>query len=154
MPVNAPTESIPTLAYKQLYDSKSPSLTAGDALRAYIGAFTARDADFMALLFKGGSLAEIPLLKPNRLFGTNEIQRGHHHAFKVIEAAVFSESQPLAEAMDAAIWVGTLVIRRVDHTTDEHELGIVAEVKNAALSRLSLHFNARNIRRWCDCTIL
>ena len=135
-------------------DSSPRPLSAGEALSAYIGAFSRRDADFLSRIFSPGSLAEVPALRPNRLVGLREICAGHRSAFSNIAVATFTPTQSLAETDGAAIWVGSVEIRRVDEKCESHELGIVAEIGGGKLSRLSLHFDARNIRRWSDPAIL
>ena len=102
MPSKADAET--AKSYRDLLeDSSAPparTLGAGDALRAYIGAFSARDADFMKRLFDSESLTEIPLLAPNRLFGIHEIERGHRAAFDTIAEAVFTPTERAFSLID------------------------------------------------------
>ncbi len=157
MPANTVDERSASTVYGVLRDeagAKTPLLTPGEALLAYIGAFSARDPDFISRLFDTNSLAEIPLLKPNRLFGIQEIESGHRAAFDNMTVAEFASSQPLVENASTAIWVGELTVQRVDGISNRHQLAIVAETHDTRLRRLSLYFDARNIRRWADHTIV
>ena len=96
----------------------------------------------------------MPLLKPNRLFGISEIFTGHQNVFRSIEDAEFTFPEPIAENDSAAIAIGVLTIKRKNGVQDNHEVGVVAEMRDLALHRISLYLNSRNIRRLSDETIV
>ena len=60
------------------------------AILTYIGAFESRDTQCITTLVGDNALVEVPLLKPNRLFGSSEVERGHTAAFNSIKDFVFS----------------------------------------------------------------
>lgn len=128
--------------------------TAGRALQSYLDAFAARDAAAAASLFEPAALAEIPMLKPNRLVGASEIRRGHEAAFRTIAEVGVETETDIAEQDGCAIWAGALTIRRADGARHRHQSAIVVEAGAGRLRRLSLYLNARNIRRWADHAIL
>ena len=134
--------------------SSAQPLNAGDTLLAYVEAFSARNCDAIGELFGAQSLAELPLLKPNRLVGHAEICAGHAAAFENIADARFTQSQPIANTGSAAIWVGQLRELRTSGAEHEHDVAIVCETAERELRRITVHLNGRNIRRWADQTIL
>jgi len=137
-------------AYKQSKVYNSP----GAALLTYIGAFESLDEKCIATLTGDGVLIEVPLLKPNRFFGYSEIERGHKAAFNSIENTSFCIDDEVAENDDAAIFLGRVKVTRINGNVDLHDVGIVAQLTDDKLSRISLYFNSRNIRRWSDESIL
>ena len=124
-----------------------------EALLAYVGAFEERDAEFIGNATGPASLVEIPMLKPNRLFGRNEVLNGHIQSFASIKSASFDLSQP-AERGQVAIAEGILKIERANGKTERHPLSIVVETEHGMLHRLSLYFDARFLRLWSDKTVL
>lgn len=124
-----------------------------EALLAYVDAFSARNADLVSDLVGEESLVELPLLKPNRLFGKHEIRAGHAAAFQAIAAAKFELSDP-AEKGPFAIAEGKLTARRANGVIDEHPLGLVVEARDGWLRRITLYIDARRYRLWSDKTIL
>ena len=76
----------------------------------YLAAFEAMDADTIATLLGDNALLEVPLLKPNRLFGESEIRRGHEAAFGRMTSAKFEETHPVEEKEGNAICFGDLVL--------------------------------------------
>ncbi len=119
----------------------------------YIGAFEAMDADIISEL-SSHALVEIPLLKPNRLFGKSEILRGHTAIFASLEKASFLITGELAETQHAAICFSDTQISRNSGEAEHYVMALVAETKNEQLHRISLYFNSRNVRRWSDETIV
>ncbi len=124
------------------------------ALLTYIGAFESGDAKCIATLTEDGVLVEVPLLKPNRLFGSSEIERGHKATFNSIKDATFFIDGEVADNDEAAICLGNITITRLSGEVDQHDIGVVAQLTNNKLSRISLYLNSRNIRRWSDESIL
>lgn len=128
-------------------------LSPVSALQSYVDAFSARDAEAVINLFGDGSLAEIPLLKPNRLFGKSEIRNGHAAVFETVARADFELSEPVKQD-SFAIAEGKLTVQRVGGERNEHPVAVVAELGDARLHRLTLYFNARHFRLWSDKTVL
>lgn len=124
-----------------------------EALLAYAGAFAAQDLDFIDDSVTKSSLVEIPMLVPNRLHGHAEIKAGHAQSFNSITSASFELSEPL-EANGVAIAEGILKVERQNAKSETHSLGIVTEVEDGKIRRLSLYFDARHLRPWSDKTIL
>ena len=124
------------------------------AILTYIGAFESQDAKCIASLTGDNALVEVPLLKPNRLFGSSEIERGHTATFDSIKDANFSIDNEVAENSEAAICLAKVRIIRKSGEVDQHDMGVVAQLTNNKLSRISLYFDSRNIRRWSDESIL
>ena len=73
-------------AYKEL-NSVQLINSPKTVLQAYLGAFEAKDALAIQQLIGDRALIEMPLLKPNRLFGISEIFTGHQNVFRSIEDA-------------------------------------------------------------------
>ncbi|MFT7531781.1 MAG: ketosteroid isomerase-like protein [Gammaproteobacteria bacterium] len=140
-------------AYKK-YKQFSVCDSARATLLTYVGAFESRDANCIASLTGDGVLVELPLIKPNRLFGKSEIERGHLATFESITDAAFSIDGEVAENHEAAICIGKIRISRMGGDIEQHDMGVVAQLTNDKLSRISLYFNSRNIRRWSDKSIL
>lgn len=140
-------------AYQYFRDNGSYQ-TVGQALRVYLQAFQGKDADTIISLMDRNALAEVPLLRPSRLFGESEIRRGHVGAFANMDEVSFRESHPIAENEGSAMCFGALKIRRVDRSVHIHDVGIVAQDGAGGLRRISLYFDSRNIRRWADKTIV
>ena len=140
-------------AYKEL-NSGQLTNSPKTVLQAYLGAFEAKDALAIQQLIGDRALIEMPLLKPSRLFGASEIFTGHQNAFRTIEDADFTFPEPIAENDSAAIAIGVLTIKRKNGVQDNHEVGVVAEMRDLALHRISLYLNSRNIRRLSDETIV
>ena len=128
--------------------------TASQAIMIYLAAFEAMDADTITTLLGDNALLEVPLLKPNRLFGESEIRRGHEAAFGRMKSAKFEETHPVEEKEGNAICFGDLVLEFKNGERQRHQTGIVAEVTRNGLKRISIYFNSRNIRRWADETIV
>ena len=126
---------------------------ASAVLAAYVAAFEARDADAIVALSAPHALIEIPMLKPNRLVGTHEIAKGQAAAFETLERIAFT-LRPAAEKGDHAIAEGALHVRRSCGAEQTHTVGLVAEIHDGVLQRLSLYCDARDIRPWSDKTIL
>jgi hypothetical protein len=150
--VSAGPVAVYASALQQGVDTLHP-LTPAAALLAYAGAFCARDAGFIAGLASPTALVEVPLLKPNRLHGAREIGAGHAAIFETVAAARFDIEAPV-EAGDHAIATGTLAITRADASHERHDIGLVSELRDGRLQRLSLYFNARRVRLWSDRAIL
>ncbi|WP_181183241.1 nuclear transport factor 2 family protein [Mesorhizobium sp. B3-1-7] len=124
----------------------------GDALQAYVRAFARKDIGAIMELFSNGGLVEIPMLKPNRLFGQTELRRGHEAIFEAVSSSRFELSEPAVNDI-VAIASGRLKTERggVQHV---HPVAIVAEVDSERLMRLSLYMDGRNQRLWSDKAIL
>ena len=131
----------------QLFRNTGSCQSIGQALMVYIAAFEARDADTIVSLLGDDALVEIPLLRPARLFGRSEIWRGHDQAFATMDRIELSLSHPIAEKDGSSICCGELLVRRSGGLEHCHETGIVAEMADDGLKRISLYFDSRNIRR-------
>ncbi|MFT5133457.1 MAG: ketosteroid isomerase-like protein [Gammaproteobacteria bacterium] len=140
-------------AYKE-YKQFNVCYSARAALLTYVGAFESRDANCIASLTGDGVLVELPLIKPNRLFGKSEIERGHIATFRSITNATFSIDGEVAENDGAAICIGKIRITRVGSDIEQHDMGVVTQLTKDKLSRISLYFNSRNVRCWSDESIL
>ena len=122
-------------------------------LEQYVRAFEARDAGAVAEMMNRHGLVEIPMLKPNRLVGGMEIERGHVAAFETIVEARFRLGEA-AENGEQAIATGALSVKRVGGEERTTPVGIVAEMADGGLQRVSLYLDARNQRLWSDKAIL
>jgi hypothetical protein len=129
--------------------SRSPAAT----LLSCVDAFNKRDAVAIAALADDRALFEIPMLKPNRLHGRDEISRGIKAAFKELKSVELTVTKP-AETDSVAIAEGRLIVTRNSAPDEDHQVGIVAEVHGNQLVRFSLYLNARSRRFWSDETIL
>lgn len=129
--------------------SRSPAAT----LLSCVDAFNKRDAGAIAALADDRALLEIPMLKPNRLHGKDEISRGIEAAFKELKSVELTVTKP-AETDTVAIAEGRLMVTRNSAPDEVHQVGIVAEVHGDHLVRFSLYLNARSRRLWSDETIL
>jgi ketosteroid isomerase-like protein len=128
---------------------RSPSAT----LLSCVDAFNKRDASAAAAMADDRALFEIPMLKPNRLHGRDEISRGIEAAFKELKSVELTVAKP-AETDSVAITEGRLKVTRNSAPDEDHQVGIVAEVHGDQLVRFSLYLHARNRRLWSDETIL
>ncbi|MBT5435092.1 MAG: nuclear transport factor 2 family protein [Rhodospirillaceae bacterium] len=131
----------------------SMSSTPKATLLACAQAFNNRDADAVVAMSDAMALFEIPMLKPNRLHGHDEIRRGLQAAFAELGTVAFRLDDP-AENGTVAIAEGSLAVTRNSASDKEHYVGIVAETREGALVRFSLYLNARNRRLWSDEAIL
>jgi hypothetical protein len=122
-------------------------------LDAYVSAVEARDPAAVTRLFDARALVEIPMLRPNRLVGAREIEKGHAATFETLQDIAFDLKPALANATHA-IAEGVLKTRRATGEEETLTVGIVAEAGEGGLTRLSLHCDARNLRLWSDRTIL
>ena len=71
---------------------------------------------------------------------------------KTKNCEIKKEKMTQKEKRDSAI--GVLTIKRKNGVQDNHEVGVVAEMRDLALHRISLYLNSRNIRRLSDETIV
>lgn len=127
---------------------------AATTLKNYLQAFCAKDTEKIISLIDADSMIEIPLLKPNRLFGKSEIERGHSATFEAMQSIEFEATSATAKNENAAICFGQLTTIRNDQSIEKHDIGVVIETSLQQVKRISLYFNSRNIRRWSDQTIL
>ena len=134
-------------------NTKSP-LTPSDAITQYIDGFSQSDNDKLAGLFGERTLLELPLVKPTRLVGRDEICRAHAEIFTNVATATFTATHGPCEQAQAAIWVGELAVTRIDKSRQSHRVAMVATTTEGKLDRLTIHLNARNTRRWADASIL
>ncbi len=122
-------------------------------IRAYLAALAAADADAVNALFDDHALVEIPFLKPNRLVGKTEIGAGHRAIFATLDSFEFHLATVDSNATHA-IAEGRLRFSRDGGCGQELAAGLVAELGENGLQRLSLYSDARNIRPWSDEAIL
>jgi len=127
--------------------------TANDLLRDYLQAISIGDVDALVALLDEHAMAEIPFLKPNRLIGKSEIEKGHSAIFATLDSLEFKPLNIEANATHA-ISEGSLEFRRDGGESQQLTAGIVAEASDGNLQRLSIYCDARNIRPWSDKTIL
>ncbi len=143
--------------YSDAYQSFSPGdrhISPKRIMETYIGAFEAKDANTILNLIGDRALVELPLLKPNRLFGSLEVHRGHQAVFLSADSIHFSIDDSIVQNETAAIALGHLGITRHDGSSENHEIGVVVEKKEQLLHRISIYLNSRDIRRWADETIV
>lgn len=120
-----------------------------ELLRAYCRAFEARDARAVAALFGDGALYELPLLG-QRLVGPVEIRVGLERAFALIERCAI-ELADVKSSARVAIAEGRLTAKlQRDAEPMEAPLAIVVECRDACISRLATHLDARPYRLWSD----
>jgi ketosteroid isomerase-like protein len=127
--------------------------TASNLLQDYLQAISSGDVDAMVALLDERALVEIPFLKPNRLIGKSEIEKGHREILATLDSIDFKPTNIEANSRHA-IAEGSLEIRRDGGETRHIAAGIVAEASDGILQRLSLYCDARHIRQWSDKTIL
>jgi len=130
----------------------STEQTANDLLRNYLQAISSGDADAIAALLDERALVEMPFLKPNRLIGKSEIDKGHREIFATLDAFDFKALTIEANATHA-IAEGRLEFSRAGGESQQLAAGIVAEACGGSLQRLSIYCDTRNIRLWSDKTI-
>lgn len=128
-------------------------MTPDTALRTYCTAFAARDARTIVELFASGGLYEIPFLK-NRLVGHAEITTGLDAMFAIVETCTV-ELADMRTTGRVAIGEGRLTasLSRNGESVDV-PFGVVAEVGDGKLTRLSIYLDARPYRLWADGPIL
>jgi ketosteroid isomerase-like protein len=125
------------------------SMPSEDLLLAYCRAFGARDASAVAALFEERGLYELPLLG-QRLVGPAEIRVGLERAFAMIERCAI-EIADVKSSPRIVIAEGRLTAKlHRDATPMDAPLAIVAECRDARLSRLATHLDARPYRLWSD----
>ena len=124
-----------------------------DGLEAAIAAMTGLDPAKLVAMCHPRALFEIPMLKPSRLYGRDEIGRGMTAAFADVRNMRFCIERSGVTG-NVAIGSGTLSVARRSAADEQHEIGIVAEIEDAMLARLSLYLNARHRRLWSDPAIL
>jgi ketosteroid isomerase-like protein len=122
-------------------------------LLAYRQAINTRDFERLTSLFGESVLLELPLVKPHRLFGRSEILAAHHQAFDNLESLEIEFDDVVSSGL-VAIAEGKLRYRWKDGEQHSHQLGAVAETRDDELVRISLYCDARNVRLWCDKTVL
>jgi len=142
----------------------SDSVTPGTALQSCINAISNKDLEAVVNLTDSLALFEIPMLKPNRLHGHDEIRCGLEAAFGALGTINFSLDNEPAESGTVAIAAGSLSVTRTSGSDEEHTVGLVVETRRAeagsaegqsiAIVRFSLYLNARNQRLWSDAAIL
>ena len=129
--------------------------SAGEVIERYLESFSARNSEAISRLFSDTGLLEIPMVQPSRLVGRDEVHRAHVAIFATVSEAVFMPNHGSHEQDRNAIWTGELQIKRSDQSRQTHKLAIVATLKESGLlTRLTLHLNARHLRRWSDPAIL
>lgn len=124
------------------------------ALRAFCAALVARDPEALAAPFGPNGLLEFPFLKP-RLVGAAEVREGFRRAFEVASDSEI-ELIALKKSERVAIAEGTLRAR-IERDGLDLELPcalVVVVVIDDALSRLSVHADARPYRLWTDGPVL
>ena len=128
-------------------------MTPDTALKTYCTAFAARDSRTIVDLFASGGLYEIPFLK-NRLVGHAEIAGGLDAMFAVVETCAI-DIDKIRATERVAIGEGRLTasLNRNGETVDT-PFGVVAEVADGKLARLSVYLDARPYRLWADGPIL
>ncbi len=128
-------------------------MTPDTALKTYCTAFAARDSRSIVDLFASGGLYEIPFVK-NRLVGHAEIAGGLDAMFAVVDDCNI-ELGNIRATDRVAIGEGRLTasLNRNRETVDT-PFGIVAEVEDDKLKRLSVYLDARPYRLWSDGPIL
>jgi hypothetical protein len=128
-------------------------LSPASTLLSCVEAFNSRDSGAITAMADDRALFEIPMLKPNRLYGRDEISRGIGAAFRELKSVNLTVGNP-AETDKVAIAEGRLKVTRNSAPDEDHQVGIVAEVHGDQLVRFSLYFDARNRRLWSDEAIL
>jgi ketosteroid isomerase-like protein len=124
-------------------------MTSEDLLRAYCGAFGARDARAVAALFEDRALYELPLLG-QRLVGPAEIRAGLERAFALIERCAIEIAGAKSSAR-VAIAEGRLNAKlQRDAEPMDAPLAIVVECRAERITRLATHLDARPYRLWSD----
>jgi hypothetical protein len=127
--------------------------SATDLLQIYLQTISSGDANAIGTLFEDRALVEIPFLKPNRLVGQVEINKGHSQIFETLDSVDFKPLNIESNATQA-IAEGSLEFKRDGGDLLQLEAGIVAEAGDGKLQRLSIYCDARNIRQWSDKSIL
>ena len=128
--------------------------TSDDSLlQRYIHAVESRNVNAVCALFDEQGLAEIPLIKPARLIGANEIRKAHQAISDNLAAVAFSVENSLAQ-LDVSIAEGRLTAQRQGGQFEEHHFGLVVVQSAARIRRMSLYFDSRGYRMWCDETIM
>jgi len=128
-------------------------MTPETALTTYCTAFASQDAHTVADLFAARGLYEIPFVK-NRLVGRAEIAAGLAAMFEVVDCCKIDVTG-IRSIGRVAIGEGRLTaeLSRGGETLDT-PFGIVAEVEDDKLARLSVYLDARPYRLWADGPIL
>lgn len=127
--------------------------TAADLLQEYLQTISSGDVDAIGALFEDQALLEIPFLKPNRLVGKAEINKGHREIFTALDSVDFKALNIESNATQV-IAEGRLEFKRAGGELQQLEAGIAAEAPDGKLQRLSLYCDARNIRQWSEKSIL
>lgn len=122
-------------------------------LNAYLSALHDRDLERLDALIGDSSLLENPFLNPVRLVGKREIEEAHRQIFDNLELIEIDIDRCLDDG-GRAIASGGLAFARSGESRQDFDLGLVAEINGRYLRRLSLYCDTRNIRRWCDRSIL
>jgi hypothetical protein len=122
------------------------------SLRDYLAAFARRHAKEAANCFIRPAILELPMVKPSRFMGLDEIERAHAFAFANLSEVKLETFEVLATA-GCAMGAGKLWV--VCRGKEEvHPFAICSDCTPQGLSRVSWYLDSRGHRHWSDKTVL
>jgi len=121
-------------------------------LLEYLNAFADRDPGRIAKCFLPLACVELPLMRPGRLVGIEEIVTAHNLAFESLEK-VSLKTHTVADSEAVAMLSGEL--RVICRGREEiHAFAIASQGTPQGLSRASWYFDSRRHRYWSDKPVL
>jgi hypothetical protein len=121
-------------------------------LREYLTAFTRRHVSEVADCFVRSALLELPMVKPSRFVGLQEIEEAHRLAFENLSHVQVQHCEVLSDAA-CAMTVGELVVV-CRGKTKVHPFALCSDGTSGGLSRVSWYLNSRGHRHWSDQAVL
>lgn len=122
------------------------------SLRGYLAAFSRRHPKEVADCFIRPAILELPMVKPSRFMGFDEIEGAHALAFANLSEVKLETCEVLSSA-GCAMAAGSLTV--VCRGREEvHRFAICSDCTPQGLSRVSWYLNSRGHRHWSDKTVL
>ena len=121
-------------------------------LNRYLDAFAKCDAANAARCFAHPAILELPMVKPSRFLGREEVGAAHTGAFENLNEAAI-ETHEILSVEGAAMASGrmTVVCRGQKHV---YPFAIAVDCTPSGLSRVSWYLDFRGHRPWSDKAVL
>jgi hypothetical protein len=132
--------------------NQDPAEGPSARLREYLAAFARRHVGGVADCFVRSALLELPMVKPSRFVGLQEVEEAHRLAFENLSQVKLEHCEVLSNAT-CAMTVGELVVVCRGKTI-VHPFAMCTDGTSGGLSRVSWYLNSRGHRHWSDQAVL
>jgi hypothetical protein len=122
------------------------------SLRDYLAAVARRHAKEVVNCFIRPAILELPMVKPSRFMGLDEIERAHALAFANLSEVKLETCEVLSTA-GCAMAAGRLIVV-CRGKKEAHPFAISSDCTPQGLSRVSWYLDSRGHRHWSDETVL